>query len=145
VLPAQQPFGHDVASQTQLPVDGLHSCPAAQAAQLAPPVPHEAFDSDAHGTHVFPRQQPFGHEVASQTHWPVPLHSWPDVHAPQVAPPAPHEALVSLCSGSHAVPLQHPAQDAPPHVHAPLEHDCPEPHGLHETPPVPHSLADCEP
>jgi hypothetical protein len=47
VLPLQQPLGQEVASQTQAPVILLHSCPVAQAAQLAPIVPHDVFDSDA--------------------------------------------------------------------------------------------------
>jgi hypothetical protein len=43
-----------------------------------------------------PLQQPFGHEVASQTHLPlVVLHSWPVAHAEQAPPPEPHEPLVS--------------------------------------------------
>jgi hypothetical protein len=43
-----------------------------------------------------PLQHPFGHEVASQTHWPVlVLHSWPAAHAAHVAPAAPHDAFDS--------------------------------------------------
>jgi hypothetical protein len=47
VVPLQQPFAHDVASQTHLPVARLHSCPDPQAPQVAPPVPHDVFDSEA--------------------------------------------------------------------------------------------------
>jgi hypothetical protein len=61
---------------------------------------------------VLPLQQPPGHEVASQTHWPVlVLHSWPVAHPPQVAPAVPHEPLDSEAYASHvplAPPLQHP-------------------------------------
>jgi hypothetical protein len=46
-LAVQQPPGHEVASQTQAPVLVSHSWPEAHAAQLAPPVPHEEFDSEA--------------------------------------------------------------------------------------------------
>jgi hypothetical protein len=143
-LPAQQPLGHEAASQTQRPVDVSHSWPAPQDAQLAPAVPQDALDSDAHGTQVLPRQQPLGHDVASQTHCPLPLQSWPDAHVRQAAPAAPHEALLSLASGSHVAPLQHPVQDAPPHVQAPLVQACPDPQGLHAAPPVPHWLPDCD-
>ena len=55
-------------------------------------------------------QQPLGHELALQTHWPdVVLHVWPVAHAPQAAPPAPHEVADSEAYASH-VPLevQHP-------------------------------------
>ena len=45
---------------------------------------------------VEPLQQPAGHEVASQTHWPVVvLHSCPVPQAPHAAPPTPQVPLVS--------------------------------------------------
>lgn len=82
----QQPFGHDVASQTQDPLL-LHSCPVAHWLHAAPLTPHV----------VFPEvwqcwlesQQP-GHDVPSQTHCPVALQCWPCAHAPHVLPPVPH-------------------------------------------------------
>jgi hypothetical protein len=40
-------------------------------------------------------QQPFGHDVASQTHTPLPLHSWPVAHPEQDAAPVPHEMFDS--------------------------------------------------
>ena len=43
-FPVQQPFGHDAASQTHCPLVVLHSCPAVQAAHVAPPAPHEGLD-----------------------------------------------------------------------------------------------------
>jgi len=46
-LPLQQPVGQDDASQTHLPVVESHSCPAAHAAHVAPPVPHDRVDSTA--------------------------------------------------------------------------------------------------
>lgn len=91
-----------------------------------------------------PLQQPLGHEVASQTHWPLLLHSCPDEHAPHAAPPAAQDETDSLVSDSHVVPSQQPEQDDPPQVHAPLEHACPEPHAAHAPPPVPHCEADSD-
>jgi hypothetical protein len=45
---------------------------------------------------VLPLQQPFGQELASQTHCPVLLlHSWPVAHDPHDAPPAPQVPLDS--------------------------------------------------
>jgi hypothetical protein len=140
----QQPFGHEVASQTHLPVVLLHSCPVPHAAQLAPAVPQELFDSEPYATHVVPLQQPLGHEVASQTHWPVALlHSSPPLQATQAAPPEPHDELDSLERASHVEPLQHPVQEPPPQLHVPLEQVSPVPHELHVAPPVPHWLDDC--
>jgi hypothetical protein len=44
-----------------------------QGAQLAPPAPQEVPDCAEYGSHAPPLQQPFGQEVASQTHCPVAL------------------------------------------------------------------------
>jgi hypothetical protein len=93
-----------------------------------------------------PLQQPFGQEVTSQAHWPMPvLQSCPDPHAWHAAPPEPHDDFVSLPRGTHVEPLQQPEQEPPPQVHAPPEHDCPAPQGLHAAPAAPHSEFDCEP
>jgi len=46
-LPLQQPFGHDVASHTQVPLVLLHSSPDVHAAQATPAAPHEPVDSEA--------------------------------------------------------------------------------------------------
>lgn len=43
----QQPLGHEVASQPQVPLVLLQSWPVAHAAHAAPAVPHEALDSEA--------------------------------------------------------------------------------------------------
>jgi hypothetical protein len=40
VVPLQQPFGHDVALQTQVPVLVEQVVPVAQGPQLAPDFPH---------------------------------------------------------------------------------------------------------
>jgi hypothetical protein len=93
VPPLQQPL-HELPPQLHVPFE--QACPDAHALHAAPAVPHCEVDSDAYGTQVVPLQQPAGHEVASQTHWPVLLlHSWPDPHAAQVAPNVPHEDDVS--------------------------------------------------
>ena len=85
-LASQQPVGHEVASQTHLPLE--HTCPAAQAAP--PPQVHlpaleqesavmpQATHADPSGphaetlgaAHVVPAQQPPGHDDALQTHAP---------------------------------------------------------------------------
>ncbi len=69
----QQPFGHVVGSQPHDPVFVSHAWPDGHALHAAPPVPHWPFDWSTSGTHVFPLQQPFGHEVASQPHVPFVL------------------------------------------------------------------------
>jgi len=146
VVPLQQPVGHEVALHTHCPVVLLHCCPEAQDPHVPPPVPHEVFDSDPYGSHVpVDVQQPFGHEVESHTHCPLPLHTWPDAHAEQAAPPAPHEELDSLENDSHVVPpLQQPAHAVPPHEHAPPEHVCPEEQAPQAAPPAPQSASDWE-
>ena len=102
------------------------------------------FDSDAYASHEPPLQQPPGHDVASQTHWPLLLsHSCPEPHALQVAPPAPHAELDSPESDVHVPELQQPAHAAPPQEHVPPEHESPLPHALHASPPVPHCVCDC--
>jgi hypothetical protein len=40
---------------------------------------------------VLPLQQPLGHDVASQVHWPVALQSWPVAQAAHAEPAEPHE------------------------------------------------------
>ncbi len=89
----QQPLGHEVASQTHCPVASLHSWPVAHAPHVAPPVPHEPFDSLAYASHVPvtpPLQQPLGQVLASQAHSPLVVSHRLLAHAAQVAPPAPH-------------------------------------------------------
>ena len=139
----QQPPGHDVASQTQVPLALLHSWPALQLPQAAPPVPHWPLVSLPNGTQVLPLQQPFGQEVASHTHAPLcVLHSWPLAQLVHVEPAEPHMPFVSLPSDSQLTPLQQPEQTVPSQVHAPaLEQVWPEPHAPHVAPPVPHSPA----
>jgi hypothetical protein len=147
VAPLQQPPGHAVGSQWHVPLAVLQLSPAPHARHPAPPAPHEVFDWLAYGTQTLPSQQPFGHEVASQTHAPlVVLHSRPDAHARHTTPPAPHDPVDSPERASHVVPLQQPAHADPPQVHVPavVEHVCPEPHGAHAAPAVPHWAAVSE-
>jgi hypothetical protein len=134
-----------VPLQTHCPVVVLHCCPDPHDEHAAPPAPHDAFVSEAYGTQLLPLQQPFGHEVASQTHCPlVVLHSCPDEHAAHAAPPAPHEEFDSLASASHVEPLQQPLHDVVPHEHTPLEQVSPPPHDAHAAPAVPQEEFVCE-
>jgi hypothetical protein len=97
--PLQQPLGHEVASQMQLPLVLSQSRLEPHAPQVAPAVPHDCADSDAQGSQVPegpPLQQPLGHEVASHTQLPVELHSVPDGHALHATPALPHELVLSL-------------------------------------------------
>jgi hypothetical protein len=144
-LPLQQPLGHELALQTHWPA-ALQVCPVAHAPQAAPPTPHEDGDSAEKASHVpVEVQHPLGHEVASQTHFPVlTLHTWPDGHPAHVAPLAPQDALDSPESCSHEpVPVQQPGHEPPPQVHAPFEQESPAPQAVHDAPPVPHSDPCC--
>jgi hypothetical protein len=143
----QQPSGHDAALHPQMPVATLQSSPCAQAAHAAPPVPHDALDSAPYGSHVpVVVQQPFGHDVASQTHCPfVVLHAWPAAHALHTDPVAPHEVFDSLPSISQ-VPfaVQQPLHDPPPQLQAPIEHAWPFAHELQAAPAVPQVPPLCD-
>ncbi len=140
----QQPAGHELASQTHVPVVVLQVCPVAHDPHAAPPVPHWPEVCWACCTHVLPLQQPAGQDAASQTHCPEPLQAWPAAQAAQATPPAPQEPADSLESGSHAPPLQHPEHELPPQLHAPPVHACPPEHVAQAAPPVPHWAFDCE-
>lgn len=91
-MPLQQPFGHEVESQTHCPL-ALHSCPAAQVPHVAPFVPHAPKACEPYPTHVPaepPLQQPFEHVVASHEHVPLVLSQTPFEHELQEAPFVPH-------------------------------------------------------
>jgi hypothetical protein len=107
----QQPFGHDVPSQTQvLPTQrwpGVHVAPVpqrqspvaeqlsdrpSQAMQLEPAIPQAATERVEQ---VAPLQQPPGHDVPSQTHRPL-SQCWPPAHAAD----EPHAQLPSLAQWS---------------------------------------------
>jgi hypothetical protein len=149
VLPLQQPFGHELASQTHSPFALLQSCSEAQDPHAAPLAPHEVLDSAAYSSHVpVDEQQPAHPEVELHTHCPLPLHIVPVGHPPQAAPPAPHEVFDWLENASHVLPpLQHPEHVPPlePHEHSPPEHDAPREQGLQALPAAPHSALVWEP
>jgi hypothetical protein len=83
-LLSQHPFGHEVASQTQLVP--LQRCPVAHVAHVAPALPQAELVSAV--TQLFPLQQPLAHDVALQTHFPA-EHACPLPQATQAAPPTP--------------------------------------------------------
>lgn len=119
VLPAQQPRGHDVASQTQAPATqrwpSPHAGPEPQAQTPAPE--HPSAFAGLHARHAAPlapqvaavfvvhtplAQQPFGHEAAVQPQPPAP-HACPGAHsgsAPQRQSPLAEQAFARV--GSHA-------------------------------------------
>jgi hypothetical protein len=140
--PSQHPLGHDVTSQTHVPFALSHSLPVGHAAQLAPMVPHDVFDSEPQASHAPAAvQQPSGQDVESQAHWPFDLlHSCPPGQDVQVAPPAPHSVLFSPESRTHDPLLQQPTHPDPPHVHTPFVQESPVPQVLHCAPPVPHAV-----
>jgi hypothetical protein len=89
--PALQQPAHELLPQPQAPPE--HAWPEAHEPHAAPAVPQALDDCDAYGTHALPLQQPLGHDVALQTHWPVLVsHCCPDAHAVQPAPAVPQEA-----------------------------------------------------
>jgi hypothetical protein len=57
-------------------------------------------------------QQPFGQELALQTHLP-PLQVWPLAHAPQLAPPVPQVPMLCALCTTQVVPLQQPLPQEP--------------------------------
>jgi hypothetical protein len=120
-FPAQQPVGHDVASQTHAPLThrwpDAHIGPVPQwqlpAVHASAPVPHDTHASPdaphamlvAGETHVVPEQHPLAHDDGVH-----PLHTPPEhvppLHDVQAAPPIPH--AVALVPGMHVLPAQHP-------------------------------------
>lgn len=99
---------------------------------------------------MFPLQHPFGHEVASHTHCPVPVvHRWPVAHAPHAAPRLPHDAVDCDAYASHrpvAPPAQHPlGQLCASHSQSPVAvSHRPFEHGAHARPEKPQATADCD-
>ncbi len=84
----QQPE-HDPPLQLHTPFE--QALPELHALHAAPPVPHCELDSLPYGTHVLPLQQPFGHELALHTHWPLPPQACPLAQPAQLAPAVPHD------------------------------------------------------
>ena len=129
LVPEQHPFGHEVASHTQLPA--THRWPAPQDA----PAPHAHIPASVHlsavrwsqATHTIPAephrassgvtqtpasQQPLGHDAASHPQCP-PVHFWPAAHAT----PEPH-AQAPAAEHPSARSLSHPTQAAAPRPQA---------------------------
>jgi hypothetical protein len=96
-----------------------------------------------------PLQQPFGHEVASQMHWPLALHACPVAHPPQVAPELPQEVPDCDAYSSHA-PVAPPTQQPLGHVVASQEQvpfvvsHTPFVHEAQAAPAAPHWALDSE-
>ena len=151
MLPLQQPFGQDVASQTHWPLFLLHSWVAAQGAHVAPDAPQEPLDSDPYASHVPlapPLQQPLGHVLESHAHTPVVRSHRLFAQEPHAAPPFPHCEPDCDAYVTHTLPLQHPfAQDVASHTHAPvvLLHSWPIAHGPQAAPAMPHEVFDSDP
>ncbi len=140
----QHPFGHDVASHTQLPAE-LHSWPVGHALHVVPPAPQEVVDSPENGSHVSPAVQQPAQAVPPHVHAP-PVHVPPLEHEPHAAPPMPHSDDDCPDGAMHCPPaLQHPpGHDAALHTHCPaVLHVWPVSHAPHVAPPVPHAAADC--
>ena len=151
MLPLQQPFGQDVASQTHWPLFLLHSWVAAQGAQVAPDTPQEPLDSDAYASHVPlapPVQQPLGQVLASHAQTPVVRSHRLFAHGPHAAPPLPHCEPVCDANCTHTLPLQHPfGHELASHTHAPVLrlHSWPIEHGAQAAPAAPQELYDSDP
>jgi hypothetical protein len=154
--PEQQPFGHETASQTQAPTPDVlrqrwpdgHGASAlphtqtplavqvsltvgSQTTHVPPAMPQLVVDAAAHWP---PMQQPVGHEVASQMHWPE-AQRWPVKQAPPIAPQLQlPRRQVSVTVGSHT---RH-WRPLPPHaaavgglMHAPEAQQVPQVVGSH--------------
>jgi hypothetical protein len=91
---SQQPE-HDEESQTHCPVL-LQCCPWAHGPHMPPPVPQLPAVSLAYGTHVFPLQQPLGHELAVHVHTPEELQDCVDAHGAHAIPPLPQVASLEV-------------------------------------------------
>jgi hypothetical protein len=129
----------------QMPAVLLQLTRASQAAQAAPPFPHTAFDWLAYGVQTpVLVQQPFGHELASQTQAP-PLQCWPEAQDAQTFPEVPQAGGVCvLCvlpdKQVPVVLVQQPlGQEFASHTHMPdALHSWPPLQALHAVPPTPH-------
>ena len=86
VPPSQQPLGQLAGVHTQLPF--LHSVPAGQLRQAAPPAPQNSFEVPPRQVWVVGSQQPLEQLAVVHTHVPF-LHSEPAGHWTQMVPPVP--------------------------------------------------------
>jgi hypothetical protein len=93
VVPLQQPFGHEVALQTQAP-PLEQVLPLGQDVHEPPPVPQLcAVGGEWHC--LLPSQQPPAHDEALQAHMPF-AQVWPVAQAVQAAPPVPQVPLLDV-------------------------------------------------
>ena len=139
-VPLQQPPGHEVAVQTQVPPE--QTCPEAQGApgpheqspiaeQLSalvtsqathpsPPNPHAPSER---ALHVGPEQHPVAHVAAHPLHVPE-VQLSPPGQLWHAVPPLPQAPM--LLPGSQSAPAQHPVgQDTPSQTHVPFRQRCP--------------------
>ncbi len=151
LLASQQPFGHEVASQMQLPPEQrwpvAHTVPpgpheqapptqrsalAPQATHAAPPVAQPTLGPGE--LQVLPAQQPVVQVVAQPAHAPL-MQLSPLLHGVQALPPMPHW----LVDGATQLPpeSQQPlGHEVASQTHLPLEQRCP----VGQAPPVePHT------
>lgn len=118
----QQPFGQDVASQTQVPLAVSQRWPVPQARHAAPPAPHVAVVAV---TQWPAEQQPVAHVVALQEHTPA-EHCSPGLQAEHACPPLPQAAALVAVTHTPLLSQQPLAQvvgeqagGGPPSVPAP--------------------------
>jgi hypothetical protein len=134
LLLAQQPFAHEVALQTQAPLDE-QAVPVAHGLHIAPPMP-QVLLLDV-WQRLFESQQPFGQEVALQTQAP------PEqvVFVAQVLHMPPPVPQVGFVPGEWHCPVgesQQPlGQEEALQTQVPPEQVVPVAQGLHLAPPVP--------
>jgi len=135
VVPLQQPFGHEVALQTQVPLLVEQVVPVAHDAQAAPDFPHWLMVWLANGTQAVPLQHPFGQEDALQTQAPF-AQVWPVAQELHAAPPVPQVCVLEVWQRPFL--SQHPfGQEDALQTQAPFEHAWPVAHAVQAAPPVP--------
>jgi hypothetical protein len=139
VVPLQQPFGHDVALQTQAPC-ALHAWVVSQVAQEPPFVPQVWIDGGEWHCLLL-SQQPFGHDVALQTQAPF-EQAWPVAQGAQAAPPTPQVCGPEVWQWP--VESQQPfGHEAALQMHAPCAlHAWPVAHGTHAAPRPPQAVGE---
>jgi hypothetical protein len=133
-LLSQQPFGHEAASQTQLPWP-LHSWWAPQGAQVPPLAPQAVVEAVTQAPF---EQQPL-QLAPPQLQAPL-LHVWPEPQVPQALPPEPQAAVDCPDEATQLPPeSQHPfGHDAVVQVQTPaLPQAWPLAQERHEAPAAP--------
>jgi len=140
VVPLQQPFGHEVALQTQVPLLVEQVVPVAHDAQAAPDFPHWLMVWLANGTQAVPLQHPFWQEDALQTQAPF-AQVWPVAQELHAAPPVPQVCVLEVWQRPFL--SQHPfGQEDALQTQAPFVQAWPLAHGAHFAPAVPQVWID---